>query len=291
MEYLERLIQKLLYDDKFPLIPYINEVSEEDKFIFNFFKNLNSEIIVTELFKNTTNKDVILKCFKIIMHFKDKITLNNNNITFVDYELFRNIIHLIDEISIDKLNKIYYKEILINNHSVANMDELLNFVMIADFDIYFEYTSKHRLDVIKKIFEFNKEKVFLWLNGHSNKYTELKKLNQPDFIIKNMNGRLDVNDDTLKYFFEICPIEINVFKELKKTLGLEIVYKYAGHMLHIDFMFELVETFDDLVFVFNIIKYNLSDVEYILVKLKNKFPHMYENFNSLMFIKNDFNNK
>lgn len=290
MDYLKLLVNKLLFDDNFPLIPHIPIVSDDDKFLFGFFKNLNSELIINEILKNTSDNDTITRIFRIVHHYKGTINISKN-INLIDYENFINIKEFIDAISIEELTKRHYKEILLNYNGGFNIDDLLNYVLLVDFDFYFDYAHTNNLDVIKKIFIHNNEKIFSWINKHTNKYSELKKLDQPNFIINHMNGRLDVNSDTLKYFFEICPIDLLVYKELKKTLGLNIVYQYAGDKLHIDFIFELIETLDELILILDVLKNNLTTVEYILTKLKNKLPLIYENFNSLMFIKNDFNNK
>ena len=102
-----------------------------------------------------------------------------------------------------------------------------------------------------------------------------------------MNTRLDINDETLKYFFEVAPTDLSLYKNLRQNLSLEIIYKYSKNKVSDEFIFELVETFDDIIFILNLNNLKLNTLNSFMNKIKNDFPYIYTNLNSLLLMKKE----
>jgi hypothetical protein len=290
-EHIDKLIHNLLNNGDFPLVPHLHEPDKDLKYSFDFFTNLGSDIILRSLI-NEKEHTKFEDALNIISHYKGKIKFFDKNLTFDEYSIIKP--HL-DEASKLQYRNIFYEEYarrIMNGKSTEIAIDLVNFIYAKDLDLFINIAKKLNIvDAVNKIYDKNPEKVFDWINGHPNKYQQLIQLNQPQFIFNNMNGKLDINDDSLRYFFEITPMDINILKEIKKTLGLPTIWKFTHQKVPAEFYTELMETIDEFLYVLNQPHIKIESVEQILKTLKEKFPHIYSNFNSLMFLKNDFYNK
>ena len=285
--HLSNLIKELLENDDFSLIPFNPNPNKDIKFLFDFFSNLNSNIIMTEL-SNHLNDINIIRALRMITHYKGDLDYFNNKISFEHYTILK---PFLNKKSLDRFMVEFYEfygsRILSDKISVVD-DNLLDYIFENNLDLFIDISLKLGLKNCKKVFEKDKLKVFKWINNHPDKYNELKFLNEPQFIFDNMNGRLDINDDSLKYFFEICPADLDVFKELKKSLSIETIWNHTKHKLSVEFIMEIAETVDDIIFILTLPIIPISSIESILNKLKTKFPLLYENFNSLLLMKKEF---
>lgn len=291
-EHIEKLIHNLLNVDDFPLVPHLDNPDKDLKYNFDFFSNLSGDIIARELILSHHNHTKFEQALNIIAHYKDGIKFFDSSI---DFEVYKKVKPHLDDGSKNKFREEFYKQYA--NRVIDDLDtdmdnELIDFIYDKDLNLYIEIAKKLNIvEAVNKIYSKNPEKVFGWLNSSKNMYVELVKLRQPQFIFNNMNGQLEINDDSLKYFFEIAPVDINIYKEVKKTLGLETIWKYTHHKISPEFYSELVENFDEFKFLITLPNLKINSLEQILKNLKTKFPHIYDNFQSLMLLKNDFHNK
>jgi len=286
-KYINDLIHHLLNNENFGLTPHSPNPNKDIKFIFDFFINLNTSIILNELIQHSNHKG-FKNALALIFHYKGEIQFFSDTLPFNDFKILK---PFLNSKSIYQFNSVLYMNYaneILNGNSLSIDSEVLNIILNNNLDLYIDISLKLGLDNIKIVFDKNKDKVFDWLNKHKSTYTELIKLNQPQYIFSNMNGKLDVNDDSLKYFFEICPFDIGLYKELKKTIPIKTIWKHTKHKLSVEFLFELVETIDELIFVLTLPNIPISSMENILDKLKTKFPLLYENFNSLLVMKKEF---
>jgi len=289
--HLDNLIHNILDEKDFPLVPHLEKIDKDLKYSFDFFINLNADIIFKQIINKHTHKNFD-DAINIIAYYKGKINYFDPNISF---DLYVRLIPHLNEVSKSKYNKHFYKEYATTILEEDNRDvddEIIEHIYNSNLNLYIDIARKLNLEnAINKIYLKDSQLVFEWLNNHTNKYKELKQLNQPQFIFNNMNGKLNIDDQSLKYFFEICPLDINIYKDIKKSIGLETVWKFTNHKLSSEFYMELIDTLEDIIFILNQDNVKLSSLEAILSTIKSKFPHLYDNFNSLMLMKKDFYNK
>jgi len=285
--HLKDLVIVMMDNSDFALIPYSPNPDGELKFLFDFFTNLKVDLIMRALEKDFNNPN-LENALSVIFHYKGEIPYFNDSLDYSDYGRIK---RFLDKNSISKFNSLFedHQINMILEGKLHNVDSI-DMVALLEKDIitYINISIKLKLDNISNVFVKDKSMVFYWVNKHTEKYNQLKKLNQPQFIFNNMNGKLDVNDETLKYFFEICPIDLNVYKELKKSISLETIWKFTNNKLTVDFIMELVETLDDIIFIISIKDISLSTLDSFMKRIETKFPHLYVNFNSLLLMKKDF---
>lgn len=290
-EYIENLIHNLLNENNFPLIPYTPIPDNDLKISFDFFSNLTGDIILKNLIKEINHTN-FKNAINIVSHYKGKIKFFDNSLSFNDYTVIKP--HL-DDSSKARYRDLFFNEYvdtLLGDNSYEIDNEFLDYILSKDLDTYIKITLKLNIpNVINKIFLKNPEKVFDFINLHKNKYLQLIELNQPQFIFSNMNGKLNITDETLKYFFEICPMDINIYKELRKSFSFETIWNQTNNKLSPEFYVEILYTVDDFIFLIKQKNIKISSLNLILEKVKLNFPHIYENLDSLIFLKNDFHNK
>jgi len=285
--HLEELIDNILNNESFALIPHHPNPDRNASFLFNFFSNLKVDLIMRALEKEFNNHN-LESALSVIFHYKGKIPYYKRDLTFQVYSKLK---PFLDDKSLEQFKILFYKTYannIIDNKTNIIDNNILDYISTQDLTLYIDISLKLKLDNIKTVFSIDNTKVFYWINQHSDKYNQLKILNQPQFIFNNMNGKLDINDETLKYFFEICPIDLVVYKELKKTINLETIWKFTQYKLTIDFIMELVDTLDEIIFVLSIPDLPLTSIDSFMKRLEIKFPNLYCNFNSLLVMKKVF---
>lgn len=288
---IDKLIHNLLNNGDFPLVPHNKNPDNDLKFSFDFFSNLGADIIIRYLIKdiNHVNFEAALN---IISHYKGKIRFFDETLTFEEYSKLKP--HL-NETNLKQYREIFYEEYamrIINNKSKEIQTDLVEYIYHKDIELFINLAMKLDItDAVNKIYVKNPEKVFDWINSHTQKFNQLVQLNKPDFIFNNLNGKLEINDATLTYFFMICPMDINIMKQLKKSLGLDVIWKYTHNKVSEEFYIDLIETIDDFIFILTQKNVSIKMIEQLLVTIKLEFPHLYDKFDSLMFLKNDFHNK
>lgn len=284
---LNDLIDNLLNHSSFALIPHNPKVDKEQKFLFDFFINLNAEVLMRQ-FINYSDHIGLETALLTIAHYKGKVPYFVDSLDYINYMKIK---PFLDENSLRLYSKLF-QDTHINNilsGEVSNaLDVDMNELKLTNLDKYIDVSIKIGLNNIVEVFNTDKFKVFTWINKHTNKYQQLKELKQPQFIFNNMNGKLDINDATLQYLFEICPIDLVVYKEVKKTIDLEIIWKFTKHKLTIDFIIELIDTLDEVIFILSLPDLPLSTIETVMKRLETKYPNMYHNFNSLLVMKKVF---
>lgn len=280
---LEKLIFNLLNNDDFPMIPFNKKATKDEIFLFSFFKNLNGSTLLRELLKNKEHIHLD-KAIGIIKHYKSEIVYFDQNLDFDTFKKIENILTSSSRLSFKNIFITDYIETIKNNES--NIDvEFLNIIKEKEFKTFVKLVTNYNLVSIKDLFIIDNFAVFDFINKHKEKYKLLKELNQPLFILQNMNGRLDIDDDTLKYFFEVCPLDLNLFKELKKSISLETIYRFSKKRVSLDFIAELVETFDEFLYFINLNQMNMKTLESFLLKTKSNYPEIYNNLNTLIVMK------
>jgi len=282
--HLDNLIDNMLNNEAFALIPYNPKPDKGMQFLFDFFTNLNSDLLMRKLM-DFKNHNELERALSIIFHYKGKLPYFNEDL---DHKNYLTIKLFLDDISVSKFTILYQPMVIENilNGKITDVDDIdMNTLKTSNISNFIDISIKLNFNNINEVFNEDKFKVFDWINKHSDKYQQLKQLNQPQFIFNNMNGKLDINDGTLKYFFEICPIDLEVYKELKKTINLETIWKYTNKKLTIEFIMELVDTLEDISFIINLPDIQLTALDSFMKRIETKFPHLYTNFNSLLLIK------
>lgn len=285
--HVEDLIDNILNNDLFALIPHNPKPERELKFLFDFFTNLKVDLIMRALEKEFDNPN-LERGLSVLFHYKGKIPYYKGDLTF---QIYSKLKPFLDDKSLEQFKILFYKTYaadIINGKTNIIDNNILDYISTQDLTLYIDISLKLKLDNITTVFSIDKTKVFYWINQHPHKYNQLRILNQPQFIFNNMNGKLDINDETLKYFFEICPIDLEVYKELKKTINLETIWKFTHNKLTIEFIMELVDTLDEIIFVLSMPDLSLASIDSFMKRIEIKFPHLYSNFNSLLLMKKVF---
>ncbi len=288
---LPAIIENLLNNPDFGMVPHMPNPDTNIKLIYSVFENLSIDIIYKALLTEIHHNN-FQNALQLTQHFKGKLSFFDDTLTFYEYKKIKN--YVTSEINakyIEKFYKEYGDDILYNQSKIIDFD-ILDIILDKDINLYMQIAKKKNIiDAGTKIFQKNKNVIFSWINTSDDKYRELIKLNQPMYIIQHMNGQLDVCEQSVKYIVELFGPDISFLIQLKKQIGLEKLWSQSKHKLSNEFYFELVETLDELIFVINIDNMRLETIESCLNKLNSKFPTIYANFTSLMFLKKDFINK
>ena len=280
MNHLNILIDHLLNNEDFPLWAYIENVAPNDKFYFDFFSNLNTNLLLSQL-KQYSSSVNIIQAISIIFHFKSDADITDwvNDIDdFIKFEKFlpSDRTHHIFNTLLNKEQTDILKKIDFINPDYYQI--ISNYLLTRNTHQYIQFTSKYLPDepIILKLFESNNPNtIYIYLNNYSeSKYNDLKLLNAPDFILTTMNGQLNIDDDSLKYFFEICPLNISIFKSIKKTIGISKLWSFLKFKYDIEILSELIETRSDVDFIISLTDIPLPSLNKIIGILKDKYPNL-----------------
>lgn len=293
MKQLNKLIDTLLADENFAMIPHNTNATDELKNIFTFFNDTNKDVIYKLLMKRTFDDHKHeLMVINTVKHYKGLFSFFD---TSIDFNTFQKIKLWLDVDSLKVFELKFFREyadkVLLGGKYIIN-DSILELILNNDLNLYIKIAKKLKLpNTITHIFNKDKFMVFDWLNHSKNMYVELVSLNQEKFILENMNGRLDITLDSIKYIIEKSEPSFDLYVAIKRKIGLQKLWELSHHRFEDEFFVDIVETFDEFLFVINIKTLSLTSLETILDKMKMKFPHIYENFNSLLFVKKEIYNK
>ena len=289
MEKIDKLIYRLLHDSNFALIPHNTNSDYESIELFNFFLKLETTLIYN-IFLQYHNLSYFESALNTIRHYKGMFDYFDINLDFNIYQKIKP--WLSEEAKIKYKNhfyKCYAHSILLDKIKIDNDDVLLDIILDNDIDLYLKIAKKLNIEnAALHIFEKSPMHIFEWLNNCSDIYNELISINKPDFILSNMNGMLNISDDTLKYIIEHTEPNLELFLSIKHKIGLSKLWELSNHKLNPEFYAHLIENLNDLFFVINIDNITLNSLETILNNIKIKFPLLYDNFNSLLFVKKEF---
>lgn len=285
------MINSLLKDTEIAMIPHHPNPDEELKSLYDYFNGMNVDALYRELLPKH-NEYGFENALNIVKHYKG---LFNHFDSGLEFSVYQKIKPWLNDESKKKYRvhfyKDYAKEVLVGN--LKTIDEgLLEMLLNNDIHLYSQVARKLKLvGAGAKIFEKAPGMIYNWLNSSENVYMELINLDQPEFILRNMNGKLDVSDGALKYIIEKAEPSLELFISIKKNIGMAKLWELSNFRFAPEFYVDLVENMNDLLFVINIENIGLNSLEIVFSKIKEKFPHLYDNFNSLLFVKKEFNNK
>lgn len=292
--YRNTFFSKILNNKDFALTPYNPTPSLDDVILFNKFIECDKIIIWDDLFADFSHYDEsqIQTLVTTIHHFKGPIEHVSKYITF---EMVHHIQHVLSYEISPKYQFKFVNEIIDSflNGDFILSSELIEYLFETNIEKYMLVVKKLNLcGISKKIFNHNPQNIFTWLNICDDVYSELVELNEPEYIFKNMSGKLNVSDGCFKYILEKSEPNIKLFLSIKKVIGLKKFWELAPDqvknlMLSTDF----IENIDDLIFTINIQGISNDTLEKVLKTTKDRFPHIYESLDSLMFVKKYFNNK
>ncbi len=283
------IITFLLKTYDIAMIPHNPNPDTHLKALFDYFIRMDTNTIYMELllyhesygFENALN---VIKYYKGLFDYFD---IN------LDFNIYQKIKPWLSEEAKIKYKNHFYKDyahsILLDKIKIDNDDVLLDIILDNDIDLYLKIAKKLNIDnAALHIFEKSPMHIFEWLNNCSDIYNELISINKHDFILSNMNGKLNISDDTLKYIIEHTEPNLELFLSIKHKIGLSKLWELSNHKLNPEFYAHLIENLNDLIFVININNMTLNSLETVLNNIKIKFPLLYDNFNSLLFVKKEF---
>lgn len=294
MEKTQQLINKLLESNEIALTPYNPSPDKELKSLFEHFNALNKNTIYKSVMdKHNDYEDEQFEfALNTIKHYKGMF---DNFDSSIEFDLYRKIKPWLTDDTKKKFRNHFFKEygIALLNGEISYIDDgLINLIFKNDVNLYIKIAKKLKIaDAGRKIFDNHRGSIFNWLNECDDVYSELNKLNEAKFILENMNGKLNASDTTLKYILENTEHNRDLFLSIKRNIGMKKFWEISNHHFNEIFYAEFIETLDDLNFVINTSNISLNTLEIILNLTKEKFPHIYDNLNSLLFVKKGFNNK
>ena len=288
------LIYKLLNDNDIALFPHNPTPTQDLIELFDHFKSIPTPDLYKKLIKNHSSAewDKFQLALNTIKHYKGEF---DDFDTDIDFETYQKLKYWFSDNVRKKFKEHYYEEIvkMVLNDKKNTIDiHTLQVVLKKNTSLYIKIAKKLTIEnAINNIFAADQFKVFDWLNTCNNTYDELKKLNNPNFILKNMNNRLDSNDGTLKYILENVEPNKDLFVSIKKNIGIKKFIEISNGKINKELIPYLIENLDDLIIIINNPQIEMSTVELILKTTKESFPNIYESLNSLLFVKKEFNNK
>ncbi len=287
MKQLNKLIDKLLSDSEIAMVPHNNDASDELKQLFKLFTDTSKDALYRLLMKRSFETiDHETRAVNTIKFYKGEFSFFD---TSIDFNTFQKIKLWLDKDSLKVFELKFfreYAEICLNSDNYTIHDDLLELIISNDLNLYIQIAKKLNIkNAVVNIFNKDNFLVFDWLNTSKNMYSDLVLLNQDKFILENMNGRLDITLDSIKYIIEKSEASFDLYVAIKRKIGLEKLWELSKHRFENEFFVDIVETWDEFLFVLNIKSLSLNSLETILDKMKSKFPHIYENFNSLLFVK------
>lgn len=294
MDKLDEFILLLLKDNDIALTPYNPSPSEKHLELFNHFNSTDTNASYLSLLDkyNESNDEKFEFALDTIKHYKGMFDHFDTNIEF---DLYQKIKPWLSEEAIKKFQQHYYKEyakaVLADRLCILEQ-ELIDFILLTDIYLYIKIARKLNIpDAGRKIFSKSPYAIYEWLNICQDPYAEMVALNEPMFILNNMSGRLSISPGCLKYIIEYTEPNKELFLSIKRSVGFEKFLELSRGSIDDLFTIELVETLDDLIFVINTPDMSLSAIETILKTTKEKYPHIYDSLDSLLFVKKGFNNK
>lgn len=294
MDTTKKLVRRLLSDNEIALVPYNPNPRKDLKILFEHFEKLNKNDLYKALIENHDECEIEQLEFALntVKHYKGWFDWFDTSLEFNIYQKIKPWLG----VQAKKRFRIHfykhYAEALLKGEIDELDEELINLILVKDIKLYMKIAKKlHIPDAVKQIYNRYPNEIFNWLNDCSDIYNELHKLNQPIFILNNMNGKLNISDGTLKYIVEKIEPNIELFLSIKNKIGFKKLWKFSKHRFNPSFYVDLIESFDDLIFVINTPNMSLNSLELILSKTKEKFPLIYDNLNSLLFVKKEFSNK
>ncbi len=284
----------MLGNNEVALVPHNPSPTPELISLFDHFDSLPTNTMYLSLLNrySESNDEKFEFALDTIKHYKGMFDHFDTNIEF---DIYQKIKPWLSEGAIKRFQQYYFREYalaILNNKMFVLEADLINIILDNDLGLYMQIAKKMNIpDAVRKIFNKNPFAVYEWLNNCENPYPELIKLNEPLFILQNMNGRLSISDGSLKYIIEFTEPNRDLFLSIKRNVGLKKFFELAGDNTNEIFFIELVETLDDLIFVINTPDMSLFALDAILKTMKEKFPHIYDSLDSLLFVKKGFNNK
>jgi hypothetical protein len=280
---LEELILKLFNDIDFGMIKYKKNAESKEKFLFNFFINLDKTTLLKQIIsyyrKNEYNINDLKRVLTIIKTFKGNIDITPKEID-LNYIEYKSLKHLFDESSKLLFDKYFIKEIkneILKTKQYTKKD--LDLLKNNNLDYFIEISVHLKLNNPQEIFEKDNHKIIDYINKIPNKYFNLKKLNQPTYIIENINS-LTIDDEMLKYFLEECVLTTELLTELRMTIPFEVLFKYSKFKLTTEMLKNIIWSKKDLKFFLKNCE-RIKIIDDILNSVKLNFPNFYD------FLKND----
>jgi hypothetical protein len=288
---LKDLINVMIDDVDFALTPQNPEPNQRYKDLFQLFKSTNKNDVYKGLLDMHNEKGFVF-ALDTVKHYKGDFNYFHEEL---DFKLYQKIKPWLDDNSKKRYREHFFREYgkACLNDEIEELDDyLLNKILTNDIHLYMRIARKLRIeDAGKIIFNHSPSVIYIWLNDSPNVYDELVKLDQGEFILKNMENKLNATTNTWKYILENSEPNIQTLNVIKKNIGFHPLWDISNHIFKPEFYVNLIETIEDFIFVINIHNMDLNSLELILNGVKEKFPHIYSNLDSLLFVKKEFNNK
>jgi len=286
---LEQLLNDRSNDYQFSLMPYNPKPSKKLKKIFNHFEEIEKSWLYKEIImSNHSDIEDIEHALSITKFYKGDFDVFDESLSFHDFEKLKSFCDTSTTASYQMHFYKEYTEKFLNNEIESVNEKSIDYFLNYDLDKYITIAKKIKIkDAILKIFSVQPFKVFQWVNQSSTQYDDLTLLNQSSFILQNMNGNLDITEETLKYVLINADPDINLYNSIKKMIGLEKLCNLT-HQISFKFYFiDLISSLDDLEYIITRGNLNLYELESFLAHVKNRFPLIFEKLEPIMLIKSN----
>ena len=289
MNNISKLLKNILNNSDYWKIKFEKEkFNGNEKQAYNYIITMPTELLLRNYLLNE-KKDLneFSQLIKLLRYLKNDNEKINLKFDILPYNFFKSIKNELTDESILFYIKKFYKELINERKNILNIltqkeiQSLINY-LIDDNKISELITLSQYIDIpnIEQIVYIkDKQKIFELVNKSQNKYEMLKKLNKPDFILQNLNNNLDINNETLKYFFEVIQYNEQTYNYFIERFGFETIFNIAYYRTELKNWLNHVKSINDINIIMNRInKFNINQIEDFLKEFNEKYPHLYSIF-------------
>jgi hypothetical protein len=289
MNNISKLLKNILQNDEYWKIKVEKEkFDKNEKQAYNYIITMPTELLLRNYLLNEKKElNEFLKLIKLLRYLKNDKNKIPLKFDILPYDYFKAIKNELTDESIKFYIKKFHKQLINEKSNISNIlnnneiQTLINYLIdenkisdLINLSIYINIPNIEQIVYIK-----DKNKIFELINKSKNKYELLKKLNKPDFILQNLNNNLDINDETLKYFFDIIQYNEETYKFFINRFGFEKIFNVSYYRVPLKNWLNHINNINDLKIILNNLeKFNINQVEEFLKEFNDKFPQLYSIF-------------